>query len=217
MMLLSKFIDAALLSPTSTPAEVKKLCAEAKKHGFYGVDALPCYAPIIKKEIAGSKIKQIAVVGYPLGLNTTSDKAFETKEALANGADELDMVMNLGYFKAKQYGKVTQDIKAVVKAAKGHKVKVIIETGYLTDAEIIKASKLVKQSGAHFVKTCTGYGPRGVTVKDVKLIKKAVGKFNIKASGGIRTAKQAISLIKAGATRIGTSAGAKIVGQLHNL
>ncbi len=216
MMLLSKFIDAALLSPTSTPADVKKLCSEAKKYGFYGVDALPCYASIIKKEIAGSGIKQIAVVGYPLGLNTTSDKVFETKEAVKNGAHEIDMVMNIGWFKAKRYDKVMQDIKQVVKAAK-RTVKVIIETGYLTDAEITKAAKLVKKSGAHFVKTCTGYGPRGVTVKDVKLIKKAVGKFNIKASGGIRTAKQAIALIKAGATRIGTSSGAKIVGELKQV
>ncbi len=217
MILLSKYIDAALLSPTSTPADVKKLCSEAKKHGFWGVDALPCYAPIIKKEIAGSGIKQIAVVGYPLGLNTTADKVFETKEAIKNGAHEIDMVINIGWFKARRYSNVSKDIRAVVKTAKGRTVKVIIETGYLTDAEIIKASKLVKQSGANFVKTCSGYGPRGVTVKDIKLIKKAVGKFNIKASGGIRTAKQAISLIKAGATRIGTSQGVQIVKELEKV
>jgi len=214
MLVISKYIDAALLKPTSTPKEVKKLCKQAKKYGFWAVDTLPCYLPLTKKELRGSNVKIIAVVGYPLGQNSTASKVFEVKEAVKYGAHEIDMVMNLGYFKAKKYSDVKKDIRAVVKAARGRIVKVIIETGYLTDKEIVKASKLVKQSKANFVKTCTGYGPRGVTVKDVKLIKKAVGKFNIKASGGIKTAKQAISLIKEGATRIGTSKGVSIVKSL---
>ena len=215
MLVITKYIDAALLSPVSTPEDVIKICKEAKKHGFWGVDVLPCYMPLVKKELKGSKVRQIGVVGYPLGLNTIQEKIFETRQALKMGAHEIDMVMNLGLFKAKKYPEVTKDIKEVLKAAKGRIVKVIIETGYLSDAEIMKASKLVKKAGAHFVKTCSGYGPRGVTVKDVKLIRKAVGKFNIKASGGIKTAKQAISLIEAGATRIGTSNGPGIVHELE--
>ncbi len=210
-MRINPYIDAALLTAVATSAQVKKLCKEAKLHKFFAVDVLPLFFTLAEKEINGCGVKVVAVVGYPLGQNTTADKTFETKEAIKNGAGEIDMVMNIGMFKAQEFNVVQQDISAVVAAAKGRIVKVIIETGLLSDKEIIAASKLVRKAGAHFVKTCSGYGPRGATLKDIKLIRKAVGKFGIKASGGIRTARQAFEFVKAGATRIGTSHGVQMV------
>lgn len=209
---IAQMIDAALLSPTTTPADVKKFCNYAKKNGIYAVDVETCHLPLAKKLLNGSGVKLVAVIGYPLGATSTEVKTFEAKKAVEYGADELDMVMNIGMFKAKEYDFVENDIKAVVSAAQGRLVKVIIETGYLTDDEIVKASKIVKKAGAHFVKTSSGWGPRGATTKDIKLIRKAVGeKFGVKAAGGIRNCDDAIALIKAGATRLGTSSPEKVL------
>ena len=209
---IAGYIDAALLTPTATPAEVKKFCEYAKKNHIYGVDTNTCYLSLAKKLLKGSRVKLVAVIGYPLGATSTEVKAFEAQKAIEYGSDELDMVMNIGEFKAKNYKFVEQDIKAVVKAAKGKTVKVIVETGYLTDDEIIIVSKLVKKAGAQFVKTSSGWGPRGASVKDIELIRKAVGpKFGAKASGGIKNCADALALIKAGATRLGTSSPEKVL------
>lgn len=210
-MNLASYIDAALLSADSTPQQVKALCKEATKNKYYGVDVLPCSLSLAKKELGSSTVTLIGVVGYPLGQHTTAAKVFETKEAVKAGADEIDIVMNVGWFKAGKKKDVKDEIQRVVAAAKKRPVKVIIETGYLSAAEIQEASLLVKKAGAHFVKTGSGYGPRDVTAKDVMLIKNVVGNFGIKAAGGIRTAKQAKALIEAGATRIGTSSPQKII------
>jgi deoxyribose-phosphate aldolase len=212
---IAQRIDQSLLKADNTPDQVVQLCEGAVKYGFYSVDVLPCYVHFALKHLVGSDVKVITVIGYPLGANTTAIKVLEALKAVKDGAEEIDMVMNIGLFKAGEYREVKKDIHEVACAVKPKPVKVIIETGFLTNEEIVKASKLVKEAGAAFVKTGTGYGPKGATVPDIKLIRKAVGKqMGIKAAGGIRTAKQAIALIKAGATRLGTSSGVEIVKEL---
>lgn len=212
-MHLASVIDAAVLHANATEHEIKVVCQHARRHKFYGLDVNLSYALLVKKLLKNTPTKLIVVVGYPLGATSSETKMFETLQALKAGADEIDMVMNIGLFKSKKYDAVLQDMKAVVDAAKGKIVKVIIETGFLTHDEIIHASELVVESGAHFVKTCSGYGPRGVSLTDVKLIKSVVPKdFGIKASGGIKTASHAFALLQAGATRIGTSHPEEILG-----
>lgn len=218
-MNIAQYIDHTNVKPTATAADIKKLCQEARKYKFYSVCVTPVYVKLAKKFLSGSGVKTITVIGFPHGSETTLAKAMATYEAVKNGADEVDMVMNIGALKAKNYRFVQEDIKAVVKAVclssrqkEKRPVKVIIETGYLTKAEIKKASQLVKKAGAAFVKTCTGFAPGKATVADIKLIRKTVGpKMGIKASGGIRDYQTALAMIKAGATRIGTSAGVAII------
>ncbi|MDI6889139.1 MAG: deoxyribose-phosphate aldolase [Methanocellales archaeon] len=206
---LAKTIDHTLLRSDATADDIRRLCIEAKEYHFASVCVNPIHVSLATGLLKKTDIKVCTVIGFPLGATTSDVKAFEAKNAIENGAREVDMVMNIGAFKSGDYDVVKKDIKAVVDAADGRIVKVIIETGLLTDEEKIKACQLVKEAGADFVKTSTGFYGKA-TVRDVALMRKAFGK-GVKASGGIRTWKDAIALIKAGATRIGTSTGVAIV------
>ncbi|MGE5508660.1 MAG: deoxyribose-phosphate aldolase [Chitinophagales bacterium] len=210
---LAKLIDHTLLKPDAAPEAIAKLCGEAKTHGFASVCVNPCNVARAADLLRGSAVKVCTVIGFPLGASTHLTKAFEVRDAIANGADELDMVLNVGALKAQEYQVVQRDIEAVVDAAQGRIVKVILETGLLTDREKIKACELAKAAGASFVKTSTGFGPGGATVEDVQLMRKTVGpELGVKASGGVRDRETALRMVAAGATRIGTSSGVAIVG-----
>jgi deoxyribose-phosphate aldolase len=212
METIARFIDHTRLNPETSPAEVERLCAEAIEFGFATVCLNSGYVPLAVSLLQGSAVGVCSVVGFPLGAGLTKAKVAEAELAAVAGATELDMVMNIGYFKAGEYRKVRADIAAVVAAVSGKPVKVIIETGLLTDAEKSRATELVIESGAHFVKTSTGFGPGGATVADVMLLAGvAKGKIGVKAAGGIRSLSQARALLDAGATRLGTSAGLAIV------
>jgi len=209
---LASFIDHTLLKPDATEDGIKLLCEEAKQYNFASVCVNPVNVPLAKELLKGSKVMVCTVVGFPLGANSKETKAFETMQAVAAGADEIDMVINVGALKLNDLDKVRDDIKAVVNAAYGKTVKVIIETSLLTDEEKYFACKMAKDAGAAFVKTSTGFSGGGATVKDITLMRGAVGEnLGVKASGGVKTAEFAKQLIEAGATRIGTSAGISIV------
>ena len=211
-MNLEKYIDHTLLSPTAGSAEIKDLCEEAIQHRFYAVCVNSSRTKEAKENLAGSEVKLAVTIGFPLGAASTEAKIKEATTAVNDGADEIDMVMNLGFFKDKKFEEVVSEIRDVKQAIGNSVLKVIIETGYLTDAEISKASELVLTAGADFVKTSTGFGSRGANLNDIKLMQAAVGnKLKIKASGGIRDAKTAEDYIKMGVDRIGTSSGIKII------
>ncbi len=208
---INKYIEHTLLKPTATSEDIEKLCKEAIEYNFLGVCVNPVFVPFAKRLLEGSNVKLVTVVGFPLGATNTETKVFETKWVVDNGADEVDMVINIGKLKEKDYQFVYEDIKAVVESAKVP-VKVIIETCYLTDEEKVIASVLTKLAGAQFVKTSTGFGTGGATFEDVALMKWSVDyEIGVKASGGVRTFEDAIKMIKAGADRIGTSSGIVIV------
>ena len=212
-MKLSKYIDYSFLKATSTENEIKELCKNAKKLDVHAVCVNPHYVTLCKKSLKNTNIAVIGVVGYPLGQNLTETKVFEAQRCFRDGADEIDIVMNIGAFKSKKYDLALKDIKAVVGVAKKlkKKSKVIIEAGYLTGDEIEKAASIVLKSGADFAKTGTGYA-KPATVEQVRVIKSVVkDKLGIKAAGGIGTKQKAIALINAGATRIGTSHAAEIL------
>ncbi|MCX7785993.1 MAG: deoxyribose-phosphate aldolase [candidate division WOR-3 bacterium] len=209
---LNKYIDHTLLKPEASEKDIMKLCAEAKQYKFATVFVNPCYVKLASMLLKGSKVKVGCAVGFPLGATTTEVKVLEALQAIKNGADEIDMVINIGAVKSKNYKLIEDDIKSVVKAVKPISVKTILETCLLTDEEKIKVAKIAKKVGAKFVKTSTGFSTGGATVEDVKLLRKTVGKkMGVKASGGIRDYKTAIAMIKAGANRIGTSAGVQIM------
>ena len=209
---IAPLIDHTLLKANATQEEIVKLCEEAKKHGFASVCVNPAYVSLCKQLLGNSQVKVCTVIGFPLGATTPTVKAIETKEAIANGADEVDMVINIGALKSGNYQLVFDDIKAVREASRGKILKVIIETAYLTKEEKIKACELSKEAGADFVKTSTGFGPSGATVEDIVLMRNVVGqKLGVKASGGIRSLDDALKMVKAGATRIGASASVAIV------
>ena len=211
-MNVEKYIDHTLLKATATPKDIEQLCAEAKACQFASVCVNPVNVQLAHELLLGSDVAVCTVIGFPLGANASSVKAFEVTQAIADGADEVDMVINIGAAKAHDWDTVLKDIVAVVKAANGVLVKVIIETCYLTDEEKVKVSELAVEAGADFVKTSTGFGTGGATVSDVALMKKAVGEnAEVKASGGIRDKAQFEAMIQAGATRIGCSAGMKIM------
>lgn len=208
----SKYIDHTLLKAFATQSEIEELCAEAEHYHFASVCVNPYYVAQAKKALYGSDVKVCTVIGFPLGQNTKEVKAFETKDAIKNGADEVDMVINVGAVKSQKWTTVYEDIKAVVDAAEGTLVKVIIEACYLTDEEKEEVCKLSKKAGADFVKTSTGFGTGGATAHDVALMRKTVGPdMGVKASGGIRTKEDFEKMIEAGANRIGCSAGVKIM------
>ena len=210
--MLNKYIDHTLLKPTATKEDIIKLCEEAKEYKFFSVCVNSCYVKLAKKQLKKSDVKVCSVVGFPLGAMSTRAKIFETKRAIKDGADEIDMVINVGLLKSKDYKKVYRDIKAVKKLMPDKTLKVILETCYLTDEEIIKASELALKANADFIKTSTGFGTGGATVKDVKLMKKVADKvMKIKASGGIRDAKTAKEFISLGVERLGVSAGIAII------
>lgn len=209
---LASYIDHTLLKPEATTAQIHKLCDEAREYGFYSVCVNSLFVPLCKKLLESSKVKVCAVVGFPLGAMSTDAKSFETTWAVENGADEIDMVLQIGNLKGHEDALVEKDIAAVVKAALGKPVKVIIETSLLNEEEKERACKLSKNAKAHFVKTSTGFNGGGATIEDVRLMKKIVGsELQVKASGGVKDAATAKALIEAGATRLGTSSGIKLV------
>jgi len=210
---IASFIDHTILKPDATAEAVKKVCKEAAENGFATVCVNSCNIPLVAEELEGGEVKPISVVGFPLGAMDSKSKAFEAGTAVQNGAKEIDMVINVGQLKSLFYRKVFDDIKAVVEASSPYPVKVIIETSLLSHDEKIEACLLSKAAGAAFVKTSTGFGGGGATVEDVALMREVVGTgMGVKASGGVKTREDADKMIKAGATRIGTSSGAAIIG-----
>ncbi len=211
-MKLNQYIDHTNLKPFAQRADIEKLCAEAKQYAFASVCVNPCNVALAKELLAGSDVKVCTVVGFPLGANTTDVKVAETARALADGCEEFDMVLNVGKLKDGEFDYVRDEIAAVVATAAGHCVKVIIETGLLSDEEKIAATRLSCQAGARFVKTCSGVSAGVATVEDVRLMTAHVTDgVKIKASAGIKTRAAAEALIEAGADRLGTSSGIAIV------
>ena len=204
----NKFIDHTILKPEASEAQVIALCEEAKEYDFASVCVNPTHVALCARLLANTDVKVCTVIGFPLGANTAEVKGFETRNAVENGATEIDMVINVGALKDKKYDVVFNDIKAVVDNAGGNLVKVIFETCLLTPEEIVKACELSVSAGADYVKTSTGFGKYGATVEDVALMRKTVGpNIGVKASGGVRTREDMLKMIEAGASRIGTSAG----------
>ncbi|NRT72382.1 deoxyribose-phosphate aldolase [Clostridium beijerinckii] len=214
-MKIAKYIDHTILKPEATVEDVKRLCREAKEYNFASVCVNGCYAKLVSNELAGSEVKTCVVVGFPLGAMTKEAKAFETSQAIENGASEIDMVINVGALKDKNYSLLKEDIEAVVNAAKGKAlVKVIIETCLLTDEEKVKACEIAKEAKADFVKTSTGFSTGGATKEDIALMRKTVGPdLGVKASGGVRDFKAAMEMINAGASRVGSSNSIAIVNE----
>ncbi len=211
-MELNKYIDHTLLKATATTEEIKELCKEAKEHEFFSVCVNSCYVKLAKKLLKKSKVKVCSVIGFPLGAMSTKAKAYEAKQALKDGADEIDMVINVGLLKSNDLKKVYKDIKAVKKVMPKNTLKVILETCYLDKEEILKVSTLALKAKADFIKTSTGFGTGGATVEDVKLMKSVAGNnMKIKASGGVRDANTAQEYIDLGVSRLGTSSGIAIV------
>lgn len=215
---IASYIDHTLLKAEATKEQIEQLCAEAAQYGFASVCVNPAWVETASKELQGSSVKVCTVIGFPLGASTSETKAFETRDAIANGAKEVDMVINIGALKSGDSERVKKDIEAVVEAAKGSAiVKVIIETSLLTDAEKTAASKLAKEAGADFVKTSTGFSTGGATEDDVRLMREAVGpELGVKASGGVRSLEDLQKMVDAGATRIGASSGVAIMQGLSS-
>ena len=211
-MKLNKFIDHTILKPETTQEQVEKILSEAKEYDFASVCVNPTWVSLAAESLKDSDVKVCTVIGFPLGANTSAVKAFETEDAIANGADEIDMVINIGALKAGNDALVLDDIKAVVDASGDKLVKVIIEACLLTDDEKVRACQLSKEAGADYVKTSTGFSSGGATVADVALMRKTVGPdMGVKASGGARSYEDAIAFIEAGASRIGASSGVAIM------
>jgi len=210
---LAAIIDHTILKPETKKDDVMKVCEEAKKYNFASVCINPTWVRLVANELKNSTVKVCTVIGFPLGASTSDVKAYETKKAIEEGANEIDMVINIGAIKSGDWNYVENDIKAVVKEAKGKAiVKVILETCLLTNEEKIKACEICVKAGADFVKTSTGFSTAGATVEDIQLMRKAVGeKLGVKASGGVRDRKTALDMVNAGASRIGTSSSVKIV------
>ena len=216
-MELNHYIDHTLLKPTATPEDIIELCNEAKTHNFYSVCVNGCYVSLAKDHLKDSEVKIAAVIGFPLGASTPESKIREAKIAIEHGADEIDMVMNIGFLKGEWYEAVATEIAEIKKAIGSCVLKVILETCYLTDEEIKKACQLSKRANADFVKTSTGFGSGGATEKAVEIMLDEVGDvLKVKASGGIRDAETAKKYIKIGVSRLGTSSGIAIVSSPNN-
>ncbi len=208
----NKLIDNTNLKQDATEEEIIALCKEAKEYDFMSVCVNPSFIPLSKKELEGSDVKVCTVIGFPLGMNTTEVKVFETKDAILKGADEIDMVINVGALKDHKDEYVKNEIAEIKKACGNHILKVIIECCLLNDEEKIRACKLAKEANADFVKTSTGFSKWGAKVEDVKLMRETVGdKMGVKAAGGVRSHEELLEMVKAGATRIGTSSGVKLI------
>ncbi len=207
-MSIANMIDHTMLKADAGAEIIRRYCLEAKEYGFSSVCVNSCYVPLAAQELKNSNVSVCCVVGFPLGAMLTSAKAFEASEAVKAGADEVDMVIHIGAIKDKDYDLVREDIRAVVEACQGKLVKVILENCLLTKEEIVKVCQLSMEAGAHYVKTSTGFSTGGAVAEDVTLMKKTVGeKMKVKASGGIRTPKEAEAMILAGADRIGAGNG----------
>ncbi|TGD18385.1 deoxyribose-phosphate aldolase [Levilactobacillus suantsaiihabitans] len=216
MTTLNRTIDHTLLAPEATQADIDRIIREAKEHHFRSVMLNPYWVAYAHQQLADTDVNTDTVIGFPLGANTTAIKVAETKQAIHDGVDEIDVVMNIGEFKSGHFATVTSDLKAVIQTAHNHDklAKVIIETALLSDAEITQASELVVDAGAEFVKTSTGFSTRGASVHDVTLMKQAVGdRIQVKASGGVHTKAEAEAMLAAGATRLGTSSGIAVVSE----
>lgn len=217
-MQLNKYIDHTLLKPTATPEDIKELCEEAKQHKFYAVCVNGCYVALANLILYDTNVKVAAVVGFPLGAMATSSKVFEAKQCIDEGADEIDMVLNIGLLKSGSYKSVEKEIAAIKNAIGIHTLKVILETCFLSEEEKTIASKLALSAGADFIKTSTGFGTGGATFDDIELIKSIVkDKAYIKASGGIKNYETAKQYIDLGVTRLGTSSGIAIVNSKQNV
>jgi len=212
-MKIEQYIDHTLLKQQASEEDIIKICGEAKEYGFASVCVNAYYAPLVSKQLEGTNVKTCIVVGFPLGATTKEVKVFEAKQAIENGAQEIDMVVNVGAIKSKKYDIIKDEIKAVVDVCRGKAiVKVIIETCLLTDAEKVLVCKIAKEANANFVKTSTGFSTGGATVHDVKLMRETVGPdMGVKASGAVRTTEDARAVIEAGASRIGASSSIAIV------
>lgn len=209
---LNQYIDHTLLKATATENDIIQLCKEAIQHQFYAVCVNSCYVALAKNELRGSNVKVCSVVGFPLGAMSAQAKVMEANKAIAEGADEIDMVINIGLLKSENFDAVWKEIEAVKNAIGSNILKVILETCYLNKPEIIKASELALLSGADFIKTSSGFGTGGATIEDVKLMKSVVkDQAKVKASGGIKDRVTALEYIALGAERIGTSSGIAIV------
>jgi deoxyribose-phosphate aldolase len=212
MQHLAKYIDHTLLKQDATFAHIETLCQEAKQFDFMSVCIQPHFVTYAKQQLLESHVKVCTVIGFPLGQNTREVKVFETKKAVAEGADEIDMVLNLSLLKSQKFHELYLEIAEIKYACQGRILKVILETCLLTNEEIIKACEIAKEAKADFVKTSTGFSTGGATVEHVRLMKKTVGdKLQVKASGGIRSLADMQAMMEAGATRIGTSSGVKII------
>ena len=211
-MSYNKLIDHTLLKQDATPEQIVKLCEEAKQFYFMSVCVNPAYVPLAAQCLAGSDVKVCTVIGFPLGMNLTKTKVEEAELAIKQGATEIDMVINVGMLKAGENDYVKEEIRLLKQAAGNLVLKVIIETCLLTDEEKVKVCKLAKEAGADFVKTSTGFSTGGATPHDVKLMRETVGpEMGVKASGGVRTHEDLLAMVEAGANRIGTSNGTKII------
>jgi deoxyribose-phosphate aldolase len=215
---LAGYIDHTLLKAVATEDAIKKLCLEAQTYRFAAVCINPTHVELASNELSGSSVKVCTVIGFPLGANSSQVKGYEAAQAVESGADEVDMVINIGALKSGKSEVLEREITEVVSQATGNNlaalVKVIIETCYLTDLEKVTACQIAVKAGAQFVKTSTGFGTGGADVHDIKIMRETVGpKFGIKASGGISSCSQALAMIGAGATRIGTSAGVQILSE----
>ena len=209
---LNKYIDHTLLKPTATKNDIIQLCNEAKKHDFFSVCVNSSYVKLAKKELKKTDVKICSVIGFPLGAMSAKAKVYEAKQALKDGADEIDMVINVGFLKSKAFKKVEKEIRSIKKIMPKNNLKVILETCYLSKEEILNASELALNAKADFIKTSTGFGTGGATIEDVKLMNSvAKGKMKIKASGGIKDFKTAKEYIDLGVERLGTSSGIAIV------
>lgn len=213
-MEINKYIDHTVLKATTTPKDIEKLCNEAKEYKFYSVCVNGCYVPLCKKLLVNTDVKVAAVIGFPLGAMSTEAKVYEAKKCIEDGANEIDMVINVGMLKAKEYDYVREEIRQIKEAIGTNVLKVIIETCYLTDDEKVKACELAVEAKADFVKTSTGFGTNGATFEDVTLMKKTVGnRAKVKASGGVKTYETAVKYIELGAERLGTSSGIQIMNK----
>ncbi|MBQ0139102.1 MAG: deoxyribose-phosphate aldolase [Kurthia sp.] len=214
---IAALIDHTLLKPEATAEQIVQLCAEAKQYNFASVCVNPSFVALAAEQLKGAQSKVCTVIGFPLGASTSATKAFETKDAINNGAGEIDMVMNIGAMKAQQYDVVLNDMKAVREAAGETLVKVILETCLLTDAEKEKACELAVEAKLDFVKTSTGFSTAGANEADVALMRRVVGKdLGVKASGGVRSLEDLEKMVEAGANRIGASSGVKIMNGLSS-
>lgn len=212
---IASLIDHTILKADTKREQVAEYCRQAIKYGFASVCVNPCHVSLAKKELQGSAVRVCTVIGFPLGADSSLTKAFAAKAAVDDGADEIDMVLNIGAVKDRDFNYVEKEIREVVAASGNALVKVIIETCYLTDEEKVMACRAAVNAGAGFVKTSTGFGSAGATVSDVRLMRDTVGEnIGVKASGGIRSCREAMEMVEAGATRIGTSSGVRIVTEL---
>jgi deoxyribose-phosphate aldolase len=212
---LAAYIDHTVLKPETAEKDIVKLCDEARENRFFSVCLNPCWVPLAAEQLKGSGVKVCTVCGFPLGANIIETKVREAQLAVAQGATEVDMVINIGLLKSGELKSVHKDVAAVVEASKGALVKVIIETCLLTNMEKTLACLITKSAGAHYVKTSTGFSTAGATAEDIELMRQAVGpQMGVKASGGVRSLDDVLKMIKAGACRIGTSSGVKILAEM---